>query len=81
MIKEALKVSEKNEVIQKPAGVKPTAIRPAMVRSIELTGEIKNQGPFEITPDTTINRIINHFGGGAPLNKSTKAVQFGGEAN
>lgn len=79
MIKEALAGSEKIEAVQKSAGVKPTALRPALVRNIGLTGEIKNEGPFEIAPETTINRIINHFGGGAPLNKEIKAVQFGGE--
>lgn len=79
MIKEALAGSEKIESVQKTAGVKPTALKPALVRKIELTGAVKNEGPFEIAPETTINKILNHFGGGAPLNKKIKAVQFGGD--
>jgi len=79
MIIEALKSPEKIDTLQKPTGVKPAQLKPTLVRNIELSGEIKNIGPFEISPDTTISRIVNHFGGGAPRSKKIKAVQFGGE--
>jgi len=75
-MKEALEL-DKADLVKKINIAKPAPPKTALIREIQLLGEININGPFLIPPDTTINEIIYNFGGGIPQNKNLKAVQFG----
>lgn len=75
-MKEAIELSGA-DLVKKVNTVKPVSAKAALVREIQLLGEININGPFLIPPDTTINEIIYSFGGGIPQNKKIKAIQFG----
>lgn len=77
-MKEALELG-KADLVKKVNVIKPAPAKAALIREIQLLGEININGPFLIPPETKINEIIYSFGGGIPENKIIKALQFGME--